>query len=188
MFRFALLFSALFLFPALAFADGEVGPRASTASKELMKAINNNLLETVNGGGFASAIGQCDHDKARFPARTSQRAQLVKIARVSLKPRNPKNAPDTFEAQQLVQMKEDLAKGELKPRYIGKEVVNGKKYYRFMEAIRASAFCLNCHGTESELDKDAIAKIRKMYPLDRGSGYREGDLMGAVSVVIPMGD
>jgi len=185
--RFGLLLVALL--PSLAFADGEVGPRAATASKELMKAINNNLLGVVNNGGFVSAIPFCDHDKARFPARVSRRAQLVKIARVTLKPRNPGNAPDAFEAQQLAQMKEDLAKGgRLKPRYLGKEVINGKNHYRFMEGIRASAFCLNCHGTEAELDQQAIEKIRKLYPGDKATGYREGDLMGAVTVVIPMNE
>jgi hypothetical protein len=42
--------------------------------------------------------------------------------------------------------------------------------------------CLACHGQVSSLDPAVRAVLAERYPADRATGYRAGDLRGAVSV------
>jgi len=41
---------------------------------------------------------------------------------------------------------------------------------------------LNCHGSESELMPEVNSLIAQKYPDDKATGYRTGDLRGAVSI------
>ena len=49
-----------------------------------------------------------------------------------------------------------------------------------MKAIRVSAPCLTCHG--SEIEQDIQDELKKLYPEDKATGYQAGDLRGALSV------
>lgn len=55
-------------------------------------------------------------------------------------------------------------------------------YYRYMSPMFATPFCLKCHGTEKDITREAADSIRSFYPNDKSTGYRLGDLMGAVSI------
>ena len=59
------------------------------------------------------------------------------------------------------------------------EVVD--KEFRFMKAIPPGAVCLKCHGTD--LSPEVTAKMTELYPQDKATGYKEGDLRGAFVVV-----
>jgi hypothetical protein len=85
------------------------------------------------------------------------------------------NKPDEFEAEVLKQMAD--------PAYPkGKEVVKtvtmeGKQAVRYMAPDYATKSCLVCHG-EPKGEKD-ITGMQK-------EGYKEGDLAGAISVMMPV--
>ncbi|MEW6542429.1 MAG: DUF3365 domain-containing protein [Nitrospirota bacterium] len=85
------------------------------------------------------------------------------------------NKPDDFEAEVLKQFSD--------PGYPkGKEVVKtasvgGQQALRYMAPEYAAKSCLACHG-EPKGDKD-ITGMKK-------EGYKEGDLAGAISVVVPI--
>ena len=46
--------------------------------------------------------------------------------------------------------------------------------------------CSRCHGEEGEIDAEVRAAIDERYPQDRATGFRPGDLRGAVSVRVPL--
>jgi diguanylate cyclase (GGDEF)-like protein len=73
----------------------------------------------------------------------------------SLKPLNPANAPDAFEAEALLR----LERGE--PEVAVRETRGDLITYRYLGPLRVEASCLECHGSQ---------------------GYRVGQLRGGISV------
>jgi general secretion pathway protein A len=85
------------------------------------------------------------------------------------------NKPDDFEAEVLKQFSDA---GYPKGKEIVKTAsVGGKQVLRYMAPEYAAKSCLSCHG-EPKGEKD-ITGMKK-------EGYKEGDLAGAISVVVPM--
>lgn len=77
----------------------------------------------------------------------------------SLKPVNPDNMPDQWEAKAL----KDFERGILEVSSI--ENINGEDYMRFMRPLATEYGCLKCHATQ---------------------GYRVGDIRGGLSLSVPM--
>jgi len=102
------------------------------------------------------------------------------VRQVSLRYRNPGNRPDKFETVMLV-------KFSGRPVQEFYSVVDRKreKVFRYMLPMVAEKSCLECHG---EYDK-APAFVRARFPAGHFSyNYRLGEVIGAVSVSIPMVD
>jgi hypothetical protein len=92
--------------------------------------------------------------------------------------------PDEFERKMLNLMEAEKAVGELNLFYGRDVTVGGKPAYRYMEPLLVGALCLNCHGKKGELNSDATARIREIYPNDKAVGYSLGDIRGAVSIIV----
>jgi len=85
------------------------------------------------------------------------------------------NKPDEFEADVLKQFSDA---GYPKGKEIVKTVsMGGSQALRYMAPEYAAKSCLTCHG-EPKGEKD-ITGMKK-------EGYKEGDLAGAISVVVPV--
>lgn len=92
--------------------------------------------------------------------RTSKN-QDVRFRLVSLKPLNPDNKPDAFE-QSVLTGSEEHANGSW--------IIDRSRpepLFRFVHRVKVERPCLSCHAQQ---------------------GYREGDIRGGVSIVIPAGD
>lgn len=102
------------------------------------------------------------------------------VRQVSLRYRNPENRPDNYETAGL----ENFSKqGGSEISSI--ETVDGKQTFRYLQPMVAVESCLTCHG---EFDK-APAFVRVRFPRDHYSyNYKVGEIIGAVSVTIPMVD
>ena len=46
--------------------------------------------------------------------------------------------------------------------------------------------CLTCHGRPEDLAPEVRARLQALYPRDQATGYRLGDVRGAVSVKVPI--
>ncbi len=89
--------------------------------------------------------------------------------------RFPGNKPDDFESE-VLRMFSDARhpKGQ---QYAKATMVGGKPVMRVMDPEYAGATCLSCHGgPKGERDITGTKK----------EGWKEGDLAGAISVIIPM--
>ena len=102
------------------------------------------------------------------------------IRQVSDRYRNPKNAPDAFEAEALQKF---YATPSLKEVYAITSL-HGAPVFRYMQPFRAEQSCLECHGDPA----DAPEFIKKLFPQeqDQAYNYRIGEVRGAASVTIPM--
>jgi hypothetical protein len=183
------LVPASFVFAAATAAHAQAGPHEArvNASREAVKALGgalqSDLKAAIEAGGPVNAIAVCN---ARAPAIASDvsRKLELKVGRTSQKLRNPGNAPDAWEKAVL----EDFAKGKQageNPATLERYEVVGKEF-RYMKAIAipADAPCLRCHG--ENIDAQVQAKLNALYPADRATGYKTGDLRGAFTVRQPM--
>lgn len=153
---------------------------------ELAKNLQKKLLGTVKRAGFGAAISVCSESAPAMAAEVGEKYGAG-IRRVSLKTRNPANAPDESERRILERMETDHAAGALKPGYMA--VVSdaaGGRTLRFMKPIVTKPFCMNCHGAAGKLNSEAMERIEALYPDDRATGYTPNQVRGAFSVSYPL--
>jgi len=102
------------------------------------------------------------------------------VRQVSLRYRNPDNRPDNYETARL---ENSSLRGPAESSSM--ETVDGKQTFRYLQPMVAVESCLACHG---DYDK-APAFVRERFPRGHYSyNYKVGEVIGAVSVSIPMAD
>ncbi|MDP1652615.1 MAG: DUF3365 domain-containing protein [Rhodocyclaceae bacterium] len=159
--------------------------------REIPKKMQPKLLEVLQGeilkSGHVGAISVC-RDKAPQMAKALSEQTGWAIRRVSLKNRNPKAMPDSWEKTVLEDFERRLAAGE-DPTQIDKgEVVSvdGQKMYRYMKALPTQDLCLDCHGTPNTLAPGVEAKLKELYPEDKATGYGVKQIRGAITARKPL--
>ncbi|NOT95787.1 MAG: DUF3365 domain-containing protein [Nitrospira sp.] len=89
--------------------------------------------------------------------------------------RNANNKPDDFEAEVLRMFNDPRhPKGQ---SYVRNTMVDGKPVLRMMDPEYAGPTCLGCHGSPKG-DRDVTGMKKE--------GWKEGELAGAISVVLPL--
>ena len=150
--------------------------------------VVNAMQEAVAAKGVAGAIPVC---KELAPALIREKRAETGwgIRRVSLKARNPeRGTPDLWEARQLADFDIRAANGD-KPETLEKSeivTIDGKQVFRYMKALPVSEVCLKCHGPADALDAGLKAELASSYPHDRATGYRVGEVRGALTVKRPL--
>lgn len=86
---------------------------------------------------------------------------------------NPSNKPDAFEERAL----KAVQAGKL-PEYT--EVLPGT--FRYARTVYHKAACITCHGDP----QNAPGDVKVRYGLERGFGFKEGDVAGVISVRLPL--
>lgn len=153
------------------------------ASAELLKTLGSNLQKHLKSGGPMEAFGFCsDQAFALTEAVDKSMGADVSVKRISLKYRNPANAPEADEKAVLESLETLKKNGVVLPSELVESAGNGTyKYYKPL-LINKEA-CLKCHG---DIDKNpALAKaIKERYPADKAVGYKMNDLRGAIVVTV----
>ena len=151
---------------------------AKAAIKLLAGNLQTELKGAMQSGGPVAAIAVCN---TRAMPITQQVAsdQGMRLGRVSLKNRNPANAANEWQAAVLKDFEQQKEAGKDVTTLAWSETVSvdGEQEFRFMKAIPTGAVCLACHGTE--LSPQVNSVLADLYPMDRATGYHEGDIRGA---------
>ncbi|MFM2318168.1 MAG: hypothetical protein RLZZ215_789 [Pseudomonadota bacterium] len=156
---------------------------AKTAIKMYGGQLKTELQTAMQAGGPINALTACQI-KAPEVAKSVSASQQLQISRVSLRNRNPvMGMPSEWQAQVLNDFEARKVKGEALESLVYSELVesNGKQEYRFMKAIPTEAMCLTCHG--SDISPAIMTRLTELYPQDKATGFKEGDLRGAFVVV-----
>lgn len=156
--------------------------QSRAAVQQFFGQLKGELQAGMKAGGPVKAIEVCS-EKAPAIARDVSNKQGLQIGRTSLKTRNPSNAPDEWEESVLKEFEQRKAQGE-HPRQMEKHAIvehNGKQVFRYMKAIPTGKLCLKCHGTD--IDPAVSAKLEKLYPDDKATGFRQGDIRGAFTII-----
>jgi hypothetical protein len=146
--------------------------------------LKGELSQAIAEGGPIAAINVCYLRAPEIAAQLSQ-ASGARVGRTALRVRNPSNAPDDLERSVLEQFAADLGSGPVdRPLEAIFEIRRGDAVERrYMRAIPTDALCLTCHG--KTIAPELAAAIARDYPRDQATGFEQGQLRGAFSVVWP---
>ena len=152
-------------------------------AKNFMDSLKSILVAEIQKNGIISAVSVCS-DTAQLLTVNYGLNKGLYIKRVSLKNRNPRNAPDGFESKVLNYFGELSFEGKLNETTEFTEVVNsdGVTSVRYMKPIIVQAPCLSCHGTNEQISPEVKTIIQNKYPEDKATDYQMDDLRGAVSI------
>lgn len=135
--------------------------------------LRNTLLKTIAAKGQAEAVKFCNVQALSITAMYA--SEGIVVSRVSDKNRNPGNALQDMDKATWQQYL-DLAvkKDSLKPVAITSN--NQVHYYK---PILMQPMCLSCHGsTEKDIAKELQPIISSLYPADKATAYKAGQLRG----------
>jgi hypothetical protein len=99
----------------------------------------------------------------------------VRMKLTSIDYRNANSKPDDFEAE-VLRMFSDSRHPKGKP-YMRSSMVDGRPVLRMMSPEYVSQTCLTCHGEPR--GKLTVGGMKK-------DGWKDGDLAGAISIVLPL--
>jgi hypothetical protein len=161
---------------------------AAEATKAFVTQLGGAMKKEMQAGGPTAAVKVCSELAPQITGNIS-RDKGWKVTRVGTRVRNPMlGTPDAWEQQVLNKFAERANKGESFDTMTYAEIVeepNGK-YFRFMKAIGVQGQCLACHGDKANMKKEVKDLLQERYPHDQATGYKAGDLRGAVSIKRPL--
>ena len=182
---------SLFLNVSPGFTSEDLAQREQAAkdvTSAFVKELGGTLKAEMEKGDVQAAIKVC-RDIAPTIANRLSLENGWKVTRVGTRVRNPMiGTSDIWEQGILDQFKQRAAAGEEYSKMLFSEIVtesNGQ-YYRFMKPIAVAPQCLACHGDTSQIPDAIQAALKTHYPHDAATGYKEGDLRGAVSIKQPL--
>lgn len=155
--------------------------QATESIAAFASALKAELTAAMQEGGPLQAIDVC-HVRAPIIAREISEQQGMTLSRVSLRNRNPANAPRRWQTAVLQEFEARRASGEDVAELSWKSTVPGPggQEFRFMKAIPTAPVCLACHG--ESIAPPVAEKLAELYPDDAATGFREGDIRGAFVV------
>lgn len=142
--------------------------RAAAAVASLKQRLVSELTAAIASGGAENAIEVC-----RFRAPEIARAASapgLRIGRTSHKLRNPANAAPDWVAPLLA----EYVAGERGSEPTAVSLGGGRTGY--VEPLATAPLCLACHG--ESITAAVTAKLASLYPEDRATGFRAGELRG----------
>jgi hypothetical protein len=152
--------------------------QARVLAQRFIGELKPRLKQAMQEGGPGRAIEVCASAAPRIADSLSAESGW-QVRRVSLKSRNASRAvPDKWEAGVLASFDQRQAEGEPADGLHYGEVVGGN--YRYMQAQGAAGLCLTCHG--ENLSDTVTDTLEKFYPDDQATGYRLGEVRGAISL------
>ncbi len=141
----------------------------------LTNAWGSQVQKVLQQNDVATALPYCTINGLSV-ADSLQNLNGVAIRRISQRPRNLENQPNTIELLLLRQIVEIKNSGmEIKPvrHQIDEYTV------ALLVPIFAEKNCLSCHGkVGDDIKAEDYAVIKQQYPKDQAINYKAGDLMG----------
>lgn len=153
-----------------------------------LQELSAAMKREMSKGGPLEAIKVCGELAPEIANRLS-RENGWRVTRVGTRVRNPLlGMPDSWEQKVLGEFAARAAKGEAFANMTHSEVVSepGGQYFRFMKPIAIQPKCLLCHGPKETIPESIQNVLTKHYPFDVATGYKAGDLRGAVSIKQPL--
>jgi len=154
---------------------------ASRAMQDVLPPMIKTLQAKVDKDGYAASVNFCagfagEHGKTKSSEWSEKAAQEIgaktfRFRRISERNRNPQNTADARQTEILASWQKHGAKPTI--------YREGSQIFTMHPIKIPMPMCLGCHGDEKTLDKKAVMEIKRLYPNDRATGYKVGDLRGA---------
>ncbi len=163
---------------------------SKTVTADFLKQLGGAMMREMKAGGPVEAMKVC-RDVAPKIAGDVSLKNGWKVTRVGTRTRNTMlGLPDAWEQGVLKDFEKRAGQGEKFDTMSYYEVVDepAGKSLRFMKAIGVAPQCLACHGSAEQIAEPVRTELQSLYPHDRATGYKPGELRGAVSIRQPLYD
>ena len=144
------------------------------AEKKAMKAIGKlgmNLKKELKAAMQKSpvhAVQTCNIKASPIAKEIAKEG--IEVGRVSRKNRNPDNTPKEW----MLETIEAYHQKKITKPYTVVQLDNGK--HGIIRPITTMPVCLKCHG--EKIDGAIQKKIKELYPADKATGYKNGQIRG----------
>lgn len=161
--------------------------RADFAASKLGATLKSKLRGALDAGGTVGAIDVCANEAQNVVAEVRKETGVT-VGRASTKLRSPKDAPPGWVAAWLKAQGERGVGGVVGVREIVdvKDDKGAKKVARVLRPIGIESACLGCHGDPATLLPGVRSVLASKYPNDAATGYKSGDLRGALWAEYPI--
>jgi hypothetical protein len=150
--------------------------RANDAADRLGRELRGRLLAAMENGP-PSAVEVCSSEAPAIASAIVE-STGARVGRSSLRLRNSANAAPPWVATWLTETGERPASEVQGFTRVESGVA------RVLRPIAVEGPCLHCHG--ETIAPEVAEKLRDRYPDDRATGYRLGDLRGALWAEAPL--
>lgn len=166
-------------------ANEQVSHNLSEARKlarEFNARLRSKLQMAIAEDGPVGAIKVCATHVPGITERLQE--QHITVKRTSQGLRNSQNTPDAWEQRILTFFEDehdagaDPANLEHYAQFIGEQGT----VFRYARAILTGPECLMCHG--DKLAPEIAAELARLYPDDKATGFKAGDIRGMISISI----
>ena len=138
------------------------------------------LTDQISEKGVVAAIEYCNVNA--YPITTLFAKEGIMIRRAAARFRNPGNSPDSLEKTVI----DSYLFSIRSKQSLNDTLVQQPGSMHFFKPIILQAMCKNCHGDLLlDISPAALKEIKKRYPDDLATGFKEGDLRGIWHVVFP---
>jgi nitrogen-specific signal transduction histidine kinase/HAMP domain-containing protein len=136
------------------------------------------LPQMINKDEFVIEAMSTTHVTQEVMKRFNNELKDYSYKRVSDNPLNPKNRADSFHSEMILFFKKNP---DMKS-WNGIIKIEGMEYLIRIKGITSEKGCLKCHGDPQVAPKG----LTKKYGTESGFRWKEGDIIGAESVTIPL--
>lgn len=155
---------------------------------QLVQQVRGELVKSMEASGPLRSIIVCKYTVPEISSALSRKSG-AKVTRVALSARNPAlGGPDGWERKVLTEFDARVEAGEKAEGLERAEIVSEgpQRYFRYMRALPMAPLCLACHGPAEQIAPAVKAQLAAEYPHDKATGYRVGQVRGAVTVKRPL--
>jgi len=155
---------------------------------QLVQQVRAELVKSMEASGPLRSMIVCKYNVPEISSAVSRKSGW-KVSRVALKPRNPVlGGADAWEQKVLADFEARAERGDKADAMEHAEIVTEgrQQYFRYMKALPVAPLCMSCHGPVDQLSPAVKAQLAAEYPHDRATGYRVGQVRGAVTVKRPL--
>jgi hypothetical protein len=153
-------------------------------STEAQQQLIGALQKAIEEKGVPGAVQFCNVEALPILTEVSQKYGVT-VRRASNKFRNPNDKPNKDE-KGILEAYEYNVENNLSLDPSIQKFENGEVYL-YTKAIKiANAMCLSCHGQPgTDISPETQKALADLYPQDKATGHKMGDLRGMWSIRIP---
>ena len=158
------------------YSDYEFKNDSNELIQHLAQNLKKTLVSAIKDKGLIGAVEQCNIEAPIISQNIS--TDNLKVSRIASKNRNPENKATLEQIDVLRFFEQEMFLGK-SPKNLYK-LVETQDSIQYLKPIVTGKVCLACHG--SDVSGELKAKIKKLYPNDLATGFKEGSLRGAFLV------
>lgn len=158
----------------------DIAAQSGSLADRFQADLQGQLQAAMKAGGPIKAIDVCHQAAPAIAAGLSQESG-AEVRRIALKPRNPAAAVSGEMLARLEQLDAKPLGEDGKPTAVT-WTSDGKTHWLRAIPMKEQP-CATCHGTN--VSPAIKARNAALYPQDKATGFKPGDMRGAIAISWP---